>query len=312
MKTKQTIMKKYIRYITLLGAFALSNHYAGAQSAGNPAMLIEPLAAQYFQNQYLANAAMAGIDSGLHLNLAYRHQWSGVPGAPETKAFTADYLLFKRVGIGMNIFNDKAGLLNNTKVAFTYAYHLPLSASGASVLHFGLSGAFIARRLDTKLVNGDITDPTINAFNRRDNYFEADFGMAYTRKGLSVQGSLPNLVSFVKNNSSETGIDRTLFFAAAGYKFETGEQLSSVEPKLCLRGVKGYDHIIDAGANFTFLQQQLNAFGMYHSSQSFSVGIGANYRSIAGFQLVYNSQTAGLSNYTNGTFEINLMVNLFR
>lgn len=305
-------MKKYIKYITLLSAFALSNYNAGAQSAGNPAMMVEPLAAQYFLDPYMANAAMAGIDTGFHVNLAYRHQSSGVNGAPETKALTANYQLFKRVGIGMNIFNDKAGLLNNTKVAFTYAYHLPLSLAGTSALHFGLSGAFIARRLDTKEVNGDPTDPNINAFNRRDNYFEADFGMAYTYKGLTVQASLPNLVSLVKNSSSDLGIDRSLFFAAAGYKFETGEQLSAIEPKVCFRDIKGYDNIIDAGANFTFLHNQLNAFGMYHSSQSFSAGVGANYRSIAGFQLIYNSQTAGLSNYTNGTFEINLMVNLFR
>jgi len=305
-------MKKFIQYITLLSAFALSNLHAGAQNAGNPAMLVEPLAAQYFLDPYLANPAMAGIDTGLHVNLAYRRQWSGFDGAPETKAMTANYQLFKRVGIGMNIFNDKAGLLNNTKVAFTYAYHLPLSLEGTSALHFGLSGAFIARRLDTKSVNGDPTDPDINAFNRRDNYFEADFGLAYTHKGLTLQASLPNLVSLVKNSSTDLGIDRSLLFAAAGYKFETGDQLSSIEPKVCFRDIKGYDNIVDAGANFTFLQHQLNAFGMYHSSQGFSAGVGVNYRYIAGFQLIYNSQTGGLNNYTNGVFEVNLTVHLFQ
>ncbi|WP_177192210.1 hypothetical protein [Chitinophaga arvensicola] len=44
----------------------------------------------------------------------------------------------------------------------------------------------------------------------------------------------------------------------------------------------------------------------------FHAGVGANYRSIAGFQLICNSQTSGLSNYTNGTFEINLTVTLFQ
>ncbi|MBO9731418.1 MAG: type IX secretion system membrane protein PorP/SprF [Chitinophaga sp.] len=305
-------MKKYISYLLLLSAFALSNFSAGAQSTGNPEMLVEPLAAQYFLDPYLANPAMAGLDTGLHVNLAYRHQSSGINGAPITKALTADYQLFKRVGIGMNIFNDKAGLLNNTKVAFSYAYHLPLSLNGASALHFGLSGAFIARRLDTKEVNGDVTDPDIHAFNRRDNYFEADFGMAYTLKGFTLQASLPNLVSLVKNSSTDLGIDRSVFFAATSYKINVGTELSAIEPKVCFRGIKGYDNIMDAGANFSFLNNQLNAFGMYHSTNSFSAGVGANYQSIAGFQLIYNSQTAGLSNYTSGTFEINLTLNLFR
>ncbi|TWF39866.1 type IX secretion system PorP/SprF family membrane protein [Chitinophaga polysaccharea] len=305
-------MKQFIRYVMSLGVFALSSFHTNAQTVGNTPPLDEPMTAQYFQAPYMANAAMAGIDTGLHVTLAYRRQWSGIPGAPESKALSADYMLFKRVGIGMNIYNDKAGLLNNTKVAFTYAYHLPLSTNGASALHFGLSGAFIARRLDTQKLNGDVTDPNINAFNRRDNYFEADFGMAFTRKGLTVQAAMPNLVSAVKTRDTDVGIDRALFFAAAGYKFETGEQLSSIEPKICLRGIKGYKDIVDAGANFAFLQNQLNVFGLYHSTKSFSVGAGANYRSIAGFQVIYNSQTAGLNNYTNGAFEVNLTVNLAR
>lgn len=304
-------MRMYIRYMMLLCAFALSNYRAGAQSLGNPSTLYEPLAAQYFLNPYIANPAMAGIDTGLHICVTYQKQWSDVPGAPEAKALTADYMFGKRVGLGMNLYNDKAGLLNSTKVAFTYAYHLPLSLHGESALHFGLSAAFIARRLDTKSINGDISDEYIYAYNRRDNYFESDFGMAFTRKGLTLQASVPNVISFVENKPVDQGINRALFFAAAGYKFEVGEQLSSIEPKLCFRGVKGYDNIVDAGANFIFLRNLLNVFGMYHTSKSFSTGAGINYRSIGGLQFTYTSQTAGLSNYTNGTFELNLLLHLF-
>ncbi|QJB31866.1 PorP/SprF family type IX secretion system membrane protein [Chitinophaga oryzae] len=305
-------IKQLVRYLLLPGMWALGTHSAGAQTAGNPSQLYEPLGAQYFLNPYLANPAMAGIDTGLHVYLAYQRPWSDMPGAPEAKSLTADYKLFHRVGIGMNIYNDKAGLLNNTKVAFSYAYHLPLTADERSMLHFGLSGAFIARRLDTKAVNGDMNDPNINAFNRRDNYFEADFGMAFTRKGLTLQGSLPNLVSLVKDKSSDFGINRNLFFAAASYRFPVNGQLTSIEPKVCLRGMKGYDDIIDAGANFLFMENLFNVFGMYHSSKSFSAGAGIHYRSVAGLQLVYHSQTAGLANYTNGTFELDLVVHLFK
>jgi type IX secretion system PorP/SprF family membrane protein len=307
-------MKKYhpYTYIMLLGAFALGSLRANGQSLGNPANLYEPLAAQYFIAQYMANPAMAGIDTGLHVYLAYQRQWSDVPGAPEAKALSADYMLGKRVGLGMNIYNDEAGLLNNTKVAFTYAYHLPLSTEGPSALHFGLSAAFIARRLDTKAVNGDLSDDNIYAFNRRDNYFESDFGMAFTRYGLTLQAALPNLVSAVENKAVDEGVNRPLFFTAAAYRFDLGEQFSSIEPKVCFRGIKGYDNIVDIGANATFLHSQLNVFGMYHTSKSISMGAGVNYKSVAGLQLSYTSQTGGLSTYTNGTFELDLVVNLFR
>jgi hypothetical protein len=51
---------------------------------------------------------------------------------------------------------------------------------------------------------------------------------------------------------------------------------------------------------------------MYHTSKSFSAGAGINYRSAAGLQFTYTSQTGGLSSYINGTFELNLVLHLFK
>ena len=45
----------------------------------------------FFQNQYLINPAMAGIDTGLNLNMSYHKQWLDVPGSPRLTSFTADY-----------------------------------------------------------------------------------------------------------------------------------------------------------------------------------------------------------------------------
>ena len=59
---------------------------------------LHPMGAMYFQNQYLANPAMAGLESGLRADLAYRKQWSSIPGAPETQSITADYGSSKKAG----------------------------------------------------------------------------------------------------------------------------------------------------------------------------------------------------------------------
>ena len=73
---------------------------AQAQGLGNSLGLLEPSGTQWFQNQYLANPAMAGIDSGMHLNAAYRRQYNGIDGAPTTSHFSADGALGRRVEIG--------------------------------------------------------------------------------------------------------------------------------------------------------------------------------------------------------------------
>lgn len=300
-------MKK-VFYILLLLAGTQS---VKAQQWGNATTSqVDPLGPQYFQNQYLGNPAFAGIDTGLHLNAAYRKQFRDDPGVPVTMAVTADYAAGKRVGVGLSFYNDKAGLLSNTRVAATYAYHLPLTAAGTQQLHFGLSVGFRTEYIDRKGVNGDATDPSIGRFNRRDNYFDGDFGVAYTGSGLSLQASLPNMVGYFKSDN-KTQVNSATFYTAAGYKIAIGSQLTSIEPKVCFRGVRGFDNIIDMGANIAFLDNQANVYGMYHTSKNFTVGAGYNIAHTVGILLSYSSQTAGLSNYLSGNFTLGIKVDLF-
>ncbi|CAL1520727.1 PorP/SprF family type IX secretion system membrane protein [Chitinophaga sp. MM2321] len=281
-----------------------------AQSLSEAPALLEPSATQYFQNQYLANPAMAGIDSGLHINAAYRHQMNGIDGAPISKFFTADGYIGNRVGGGVHVFNDEAGLLNRTRVALSYAYHLPLGQQGQA-LHFGLSLALNVQRLDYTKIVGDDSDPSIGAFNRRDDYFEGEFGMAYTNEHWTVQGSLPNIRSvFTGDNKAVDG--GTLYFTAVSYKFLPQGVVSSFEPKVCYRGVRGNDNILDLGMNVGFLNNVGNVLALYHTSGSFTGGIGVNIMQTVMLQAMYTTQTGGIKSYVDGGYEIGLTINLFR
>lgn len=283
---------------------------AGAQSLSNAQALLEPSGTQYFQNQYLSNPAMAGLEKGLHLNAAYRKQWSGIDGAPVTKFFTADGAVGNRVGAGLNVFNDVAGLINRTRVALTYAYHLPLSDADHQ-LHFGLSLAWNVQRVDYKNVNGDATDPSVSAFNRRDNYFEAEYGMAYTDTKLTLQASVPNIRSLITGDNKAVD-GGGIFFTAASYRFAVDETITAVEPKLCYRGVRGYDNILDAGVNVSLLNNVANVMAMYHTSKSLTAGIGVNIMKTVGVQAMYTTQTGGVKTYVDGTYEVGVTVNLFK
>ncbi len=289
---------------------AASYQQLWAQSLSTTAALLEPSATQYFQNQYLANPAMAGVDSGLHLNAAYRRQMNGIDGAPVSKFFTADGYIGNRVGAGFHVFNDEAGLLNRTRVAFSYAYHLPLGDRGQT-LHLGLSLAMNFQRIDYKAVNGEETDPSIGAFNRRDNYFEGEFGAAYTNEHWTLQGSLPNIRSlFTGDNKAVDG--GTIYFTALSYQFQPEGAVSSIIPKVCYRGVRGGDNILDLGLNVGFLRNVANVLALYHTSGSFTGGVGVNILQTVTLQAMYTTQTNGIKTYVDGGYEIGLTVNLFR
>lgn len=294
----------------MLSCLVLTALITKGQSLSEAQALLEPSGTQYFQNQYLANPAMAGIDSGLHLNAAYRKQWTGMEGAPVTQFFTADYAMGKRVGWGVNVFNDKAGLINRTRAAVSYAYHLPLSQDGKT-LHFGLSLGMNFQRLDYKLIDGEINDPSIGAFNRRDDYFEAEFGMAYVHKGLTLQAALPNIRSLVSGENK--GVNGGgIFFSAASYKFDLEGTVNSVEPKLCYRGIRGYDNILDIGVNVTFLKNVANLMAVYHTSKSLTAGLGVDIMKTVMIQAMYTVQTGGMKSYVDGTYEIGATVHIFR
>ena len=276
----------------LLYLFALMNTVLLLGSANTYAQRNE-LGAQFFQNQYLLNPAMAAVNDGWEVNLGYRQQFEEVFGAASMQVITAAYR-FKKVGLAINASNDKIGLLQRTRVMATYSYHLPLNGDNEE-LHFGLSMGTLNERIDEHSIIGDEGDPLIGRFNERGMYADGDFGIAYTNKELTLQVSLPNLrTAFIKEDQNV--LTNTVFFSAISYKVGLGNlaNVFTVEPKLSYRALKGYEEdMIDVGGLLNFDQFSLQA--IYHNSKSITVGFNIYRISEFSFLGLYNTDTSALS-----------------
>ena len=69
---------------------------------------------KYVFNSLNYNPAYAGAKDHMSIGLLHRTQWWGIEGAPSTQSFFAHTPLKNdRVGVGINIFNDKIGPTNN-------------------------------------------------------------------------------------------------------------------------------------------------------------------------------------------------------
>lgn len=270
---------------------------------------LNPLATQYFQNQYLFNPAMAGINDGLNINVSVRKQWSSIPGSPVTEAVSADYLL-NRAAFGINVYADQSGLLKSTRAVATYAYHIPLGQDNQK-LNFGLSAGILSQRVPLDQISGDPGDLSVARYNERKSFLDGDFGTSYTSNSLTIQAALPNLRSVFNQDKDNFAVDRSLFFTAVSYKFNFGEAINAItlEPKASFRGVKGYTNILDVGANLMLAENQLSIQGIYHSTKSTTFGFGLNKDSYS-ILAFYTTETAAISNYTNGDFEIGLRLHL--
>lgn len=283
----------------LLVIFTGSNSYAQ----------LNPLAAQYYSNRFLINPAYAGSTDGIKVNAAYRKLWSNVPGSPLTQSITADYGKGK-VGVGLNVYNESAGLQRQTRVTGSYAYHLQLGEEQQQ-LHFGISLGFMSQRLENSDIYGNPNDPMVGQYNDRKTYLDGDFGIAYTSGTFSLQASIPNLKSVLKKDVIKLA-DVTTFYAASSYHFKLTEGAEGIdlEPMVAYRGVQGFDNIWDAGAQLEIANQQVFMTGIYHSTKNATFGLGMDFKKKYLVSGNYTTQTSALSGYTNGSFELNLRLSL--
>ena len=265
---------------------------------------LRPANAIYYFNEFLMNPSMAGKERVAKAALGYRQQLSSFSGSPQTQFLTVDYGFDKRSGIGLNVYSDKAGLLRETKIAFTYAYHLPLSKNDR--LSFGLSGSIMNDRLSNGALKGDLDDPDVIDVDNRKAHIDSDFGMTYTVKKVTVQAVFPNMFATI-NKDRVDEVDYLLFFSAISYKLQTN--LGIVEPKLAFRGIKGFKNVVDLGANLALKStsaSNLNFLAIYHSSKSATVGMGLLFNEKYSFNTSYTIGTSQLNSYAVGDLEIGL------
>ena len=268
---------------------------------------LNPLGQMYFQNQYLANPAMAGLNSGVQVNFAYRQQWISMPDAPIAQSFTAQYGFASKIGVGLNVFNDKASILRRTNALGSVAYHLPLGANGQS-MSFGVSAGVTDEALDPTNAE-DLADISVSKFNDRGAYFDGDIGLAYVGNGLTIQASVPNVRSLHNVYQTENLINRPTFFSAISYKTKINISADvnplGVEPKLVYRGVDGFEDLIDVGANFTLMEEKVQVLAMYHSTQNITLGLGFQYKSL-GINAMHTTKSYDLRQMQTSNFEVGL------
>ncbi|WP_282456230.1 PorP/SprF family type IX secretion system membrane protein [Chitinophaga sedimenti] len=122
-----------------------------------PGMLLLVLAAkaqqdamytQYMFNTMAINPGYAGSRGTLSATALYRRQWIGVEGAPETQTVSLDMSTRdKKIGLGLQAFNDKIGITRSTGFYATYAYRINFR-DDVSSLSVGLQGGFTNFKAD--------------------------------------------------------------------------------------------------------------------------------------------------------------------
>lgn len=152
---------------------------------------------QYMFNGMYINPAYAGYREYLNINMFYRNQWAGLPGAPKTFSGSVDGTVASgRVGLGLMLMNDKIGAQENTSLYGSYAYRIPFDEEGNRTLSVGIGAGFIQQRLNVAaLSSGTANDPMLYDAQKTAFMPDAKVGIFYNTERWFAGLAADNLMS---------------------------------------------------------------------------------------------------------------------
>ncbi len=258
-------------------------------------------------NPQLINPGAYGA-SGMHQVLVnYRNKWQGIEGAPATLSLSYNGDVGNRLGIGVNILNDRFGALQTTKGGFGLSYTIKTDNNQVG---FGIAAEYIKHGL-TGVGNADPLDPIINRGITGAEYFDASFGIhGIYMDRLTYGVVLPSAVSARISDIDEETEKRPIgFILMMGYKVDLHTDIT-MTPTFIVKNLAYVPTHIDMNLNFGFLQDKLIGGLNYTLGADKRLGflIGTN---IDKFNLYYSYNTSSslIQDYNNGSHELTIGVN---
>jgi type IX secretion system PorP/SprF family membrane protein len=217
----------------------------------------KPQYAQYLQNNFLINPALAGLESYADIRLGYRKQWIGLTSSPTTYYLTghlpignpeferqppatprfvpAHRRLFalpeRHFGLGFSMVRDQAGPLSNATFDLAAAYHYPLTdnwqlstgiAAGLTQYVFDFDNIHLKNPIDPLVSQGKVAvfRPNLNVglWLYSANFFA----------GFAVQQLAAGTLKFKGSNQDWTGQLVPHYFLTIGGRLELSDEWAFV------------------------------------------------------------------------------------
>jgi len=284
----------------------------------------DPQYSQYMFNTLVVNPAYAGYRETTNITLLHRDQWSGFDGAPKTQSFIADAAFGddKKVGLGLSVMNDKAGLQRRTTAHFNYAYRIPVGEEARLALGISLGVEQFSLNAGNASVE-DASDP--NFLENQTNFVpDARFGVHYSNPkfyaGLSVTNLISKSINYQQVGRNIIANQGRHFFLTAGYLFDLSPDLK-VKPSVMIREDTMGPTNIDLNS-FLLIKESVWIGASYRSGVNLWKKTSWNSGTLAQNSVVglleafvvknvrvgysYDYSLSQLVDYTNGTHEISI------
>lgn len=278
---------------------------------------------QYMFHGIYINPAYAGYKEQLNVHAFYRNQWVGLEGAPKTLSLAVDAIANDgKVGLALQVSNDKIGAQRNLSVYGNYAYRIQMDMYGESTLAFGLGAGLIQLGIDGSLLNPNDFESQLPPGMQSTIVPDARAGVFFSNSKFYAGFSADNLIpQFMKmTNYAFISKPKPHYYLTAGMLIPINEYMQ-LKPSFLLKDDRASVSSLDATA-FLILNDKIWLGGSYRTgvklySKSYlqkdlsmlsSAVLAAQFFANENFRIgyAYDFSVGGLSRYSGGSHEISI------
>jgi type IX secretion system PorP/SprF family membrane protein len=266
----------------------------------------------FLMNDFYYNPAIAGSKEIHQANITYRNQWVGFDGAPSLLMgnFSGSVKNDGKIGYGVSLISETAGITQNTGIYLNYAHHFKLSDK--LKLGLGIQPGYMQYRV--KLYDAQLADQgdevlTGNIYSA--SALDVSTGFHLYSDKFFLMGSVDHLlgksVQFTTYNSNlefhYTGIAGMNFHLNADPKKK--KMPIDIQPSVLVRYVRPVPLQYSVMLKTTFNKKYW--FGLIYRSDD-AIGISAGMQISDRFNLAYGYDytLSKLASYQAGSHEVML------
>jgi len=265
---------------------------------------------QYMYNMNILNPAYAGSkENTLSISLLGRSQWLGIPGAPQTATMSVHSDITDRMGLGLSVYADKIGPINEQFIFADYSYTIPVGYYDN--LAFGVKAgvSVVNARLTDLLTNNPDINFTENLKTLKPNF---GFGAFYYGDNYYAGVSIPNLLrtQYLKTTGDVvTSISKkSHLFITGGYIFDLN-YIWRFKPSTMIKTTMGAPLSIDLSANFLY-DEAFEVGASYRWDDSLSLVLGAYVTDNLRIGYSYDFTFTELNKFNSGSHELILLFDI--
>jgi len=283
-----------------------------------------PVYSQYMFNKFILNPAIAGSEGYTAYNITSRVQWMGFKDAPITNSISAQTRLLKSkllirfnkkrikylapehgtVGLGFHLYNDLRGVLNQTSMQFTYAYHEKTDLK--SQLSFGLTMSLTQFKVNSDRLVPYQPDNYLNSTKLAVLIPDFNLGMYYTTQygylGIAIAHLLQSASYLGGYDENKFKLERN-YNIMGGYRIPFNPKLA-MEPSFQYKTTEQFFYQLDMGCRLYYLKDLWGGM-FYRTGSSMVITFGARYKNLY-FGYAYDYSFNSLQTYSFGTNELTM------